>query len=314
MRAAVVRASLTFTPCTANGFAWSRQKASKTSLEWAELFVTLDEKRATGVEDFVARVDVDVRERFGQIEDSTDRDIEADAAQQAAEDDQVFDEVARHRQAGLKTHLEGGSKTRLYQLSSGQRALKQTCESLAANRFDVVLRLEHHAERVLDGGDVEDLSIERGERGDPVERLGDAGNLVQLDATQLVHERRDLPRQLLRRLRHARVDDRHLLLERRVLDPLIQAAALQRVVDLARAVGGEDHERRRRRAHGSQFGDRDLELGQQLEQVSLELFVGAIDLVDQQDDRTRALGIDRLQQRPLEQKRSRYTGRAAQPT
>ena len=70
--------------------------------EWAELFMALDEERATGVEDFVARVDVDVRERFGQIEDSTDGDVEADAAQQPAERDQVFDE-SRHRQAGLKT-------------------------------------------------------------------------------------------------------------------------------------------------------------------------------------------------------------------
>ncbi len=48
-------------------------------------------------------------------------------------------------------------------------------------------------------------------------------------------------------------------------------------------------------------GNRDLELRQQLEQVALELLVGAIDLVDQQDRRPRPRRVDRLQQRPLDQ-------------
>jgi hypothetical protein len=64
-------------------------------IERAELFVTLDQERATGVEDFVARLDVDVGERLGQIENSADRDIEANAAQESAEDNQVLDESSR---------------------------------------------------------------------------------------------------------------------------------------------------------------------------------------------------------------------------
>ena len=71
---------------------------------------------------------------------------------------------------------------------------------------------------------------------------------------------------------------------------------------LARAVGGEDDQRRLGGAHGPQLGNRDLKLRQQLEEESLELLVGAIDLVDQQDGRTRALRIDGLQQRPLDEK------------
>jgi hypothetical protein len=63
--------------------------------ERSELFMTLNEECATSVEDFVACVDVDVRERFGEIEDTTDGNVEADAAQQAPEDDQVFDEAPR---------------------------------------------------------------------------------------------------------------------------------------------------------------------------------------------------------------------------
>ena len=49
----------------------------------------------------------------------------------------------------------------------------------------------------------------------------------------------------------------------------------------------------------AELGDRDLEVAQQLEQHRLELLVGLVDLVDQQDD---GLGDgDRLQQRPGEQ-------------
>ena len=54
-------------------------------------------------------------------------------------------------------------------------------------------------------------------------------------------------------------------------------------------------------ADGAELGNRDLKLGQQLEQEALELLVGAIDLVDQQHRRARALRIDRLQQRTLDQ-------------
>ena len=86
-RAAVVRASLTVAPCIANGLAWSRQNASKTSSNRRQLLVTLDEQRTTRVKDFVTRVEFDVRERFGQVEDATDGNIEADPSQQPAEDD-----------------------------------------------------------------------------------------------------------------------------------------------------------------------------------------------------------------------------------
>ena len=56
-------------------------------------------------------------------------------------------------------------------------------------------------------------------------------------------------------------------------------------------------------------GMRDLEFRQELEQVALELFVRAIDLVDQQHGRTRASRVDRLEQRPLDQESFRCTAR-----
>ena len=50
-----------------------------------------------------------------------------------------------------------------------------------------------------------------------------------------------------------------------------------------------------------QFGNRHLEVGQHLEQVGFERFVGAVEFVDQQHRRDAIVRVDRLQQRPLEQ-------------
>ena len=52
-----------------------------------------------------------------------------------------------------------------------------------------------------------------------------------------------------------------------------------------------------------QLGDRDLEVGEQLEQEGLELVVGAVDLVDEQDDG--AVGLERLEQRAAQQEAPR---------
>lgn len=62
-------------------------------LESLQLFMTLNEECTTGVEHLVAHRDVDMPESFGEIEDPSDRDVEADAAQQPAEDDQILDET-----------------------------------------------------------------------------------------------------------------------------------------------------------------------------------------------------------------------------
>jgi hypothetical protein len=70
-------------------------------------------------------------------------------------------------------------------------------------------------------------------------------------------------------------------------------------VQLAGAVGGHDDEWASLGLHGSQLGDGDLEVREELEQEGLELVVGAVDLVDQQDDR--ALVQQRLEQRPAQQ-------------
>ena len=48
-------------------------------------------------------------------------------------------------------------------------------------------------------------------------------------------------------------------------------------------------------------GHGDLEVGEHLQQERLERLVGAVELVDQQHRRARRIGLERLQQRPLDQ-------------
>ena len=99
---------------------------------------------------------------------------------------------------------------------------------------------------------------------------------------QLLHDGDHLAGQLGRHLGRAGADDLDLALEARVVDPVVEAAPLERVVQLAGAVGGEHHERRGRGRHRAELGERHLLGRQHLEQERLELVVGPVDLVDQQ--------------------------------
>src|SRR5436305_15200947 len=94
-------------------------------------------------------------------------------------------------------------------------------------------------------------------------------------------------------------DDLELVLELRVVEPEIESPPLQRLSQLARVVGGEQHDRLCSRLDPAELRDADLKVAQELEQHRLELLVGLVDLVDQQDDRLRAR--DRSHQWPLKQ-------------
>ena len=82
---------------------------------------------------------------------------------------------------------------------------------------------------------------------------------------------------------------------------MVEAAALQRVVDLAGAVGGDDDDGRRGGADRAELGDRHLVVGEDLEQVGLEGLVGAVEFVDQQHRRPGGIGIERLKERPADE-------------
>ena len=82
-----------------------------------------------------------------------------------------------------------------------------------------------------------------------------------------------------------------------IIDPLIQAAAADRVVHLPRPVAGQHDDGRHGGADGAVFRDGDLEVGQQFQQERLERLVGAVQLVDQQHG-GRLVRVDGGQQRP----------------
>src|SRR5262249_42171111 len=79
-------------------------------------------------------------------------------------------------------------------------------------------------------------------------------------------------------------------------DMQMQAAPLQRVAEIALAVGGEDHRRRCDGGDGAELGDRHLEVGKDFQQQRFKLGVGLVDFVDQENAAARLL--QRLQQRP----------------
>ena len=150
--------------------------------------------------------------------------------------------------------------------------------------------------------------MERGQGLRPVERLGHAGHLGQSDGPHRLHEARDLTRQALVHPRHLPGDDAHFLLEAREVDPEVEAPAPEGIGELADAVRGQDDVGRLRRLDGADLGDGDLELGEDLEQESLELLIGPVDLVDEEDGRRSRLA-DGLEEGALDEKGRREDGR-----
>ena len=70
----------------------------------------------------------------------------------------------------------------------------------------------------------------------------------------------------------------------------------------ARAIGGDDDDRRVRRFNGAELRHSDLEVGKHFQKECFEGLVGAVDFVDQQHRRAGRIGLKRLQKRPLDQK------------
>ena len=59
------------------------------------MIVSLYEQCAASVEHLVSHINVDMGQRFGELEDAPNGYLEAKAPKNAPEDDEVFDEVAR---------------------------------------------------------------------------------------------------------------------------------------------------------------------------------------------------------------------------
>ncbi len=164
----------------------------------------------------------------------------------------------------------------------------------ATGPLEVALVLHDHVERRGQHVGGELLDPEHGQGAGPVDGLGDARRLAQLQLAQAAH---DVDEALGQRLGEAGVlgaDDLQLAAGVGVVEEQVQAAPLQRRGQVAGVVGGEDDVGQVLRRDRADLGDGDLELREQLEQDRLQRLVGAVDLVDQQHDGLG--GADRLQQ------------------
>ena len=88
----------------------------------------------------------------------------------------------------------------------------------------------------LDDAGVQVEDAERLQRRGPIERFRDPRRLIEREPADFVYEAHHLLAQFPADLRHTRMDDLQLLFHVWVFDPVIQAAALERITEFARAV------------------------------------------------------------------------------
>ncbi len=72
-------------------------------------------------------------------------------------------------------------------------------------------------------------------------------------------------------------------------------------MDFARAIRGDDDDRGALCLDSADFGNGDLEIRQDLQQIGFERFIGSIQFVDEQHGRFAGLRVQCLQQRPADQ-------------
>jgi hypothetical protein len=116
-------------------------------------------------------------------------------------------------------------------------------------------------------------------------------------------------------IRHLQPDDLQLVGRRGKIDEEVQTAALEPIGELAGVVRGEDDERDVLGPDGPELLHRHLEVREHLEQEGLELGLGLVDLVDEQDDRLIGLspgsgrgGTETRRTRPPGRRSSRLEG------
>src|SRR4051812_45666553 len=127
---------------------------------------------------------------------------------------------------------------------------------------------------VAEGLLVDVLGAEQEQRARPVDRLRDRGWLLEVELADELDELHELARDLVVEVGRVQVHDLELVLERGVVEPQIEAAALERLGELAGVVGGQQHHGVRARLDAAQLGDGDLEVAEDLEEHRLELLVG----------------------------------------
>src|SRR2546427_2522151 len=175
------------------------------------------------------------------------------------------------------------------------RSLREDLVQRALHTLEILLVLDQHRQRGLEELRVQLPGVEDHERARPVERLRDRRELAEVHRANLLDGGNDRPGQMLGDFRHLQADDLQLVGRRRKVDEQMQAPAFESVGELPGVVRRQDDERDVLGPHRSELGHRHLEVREHLEQERLELGLGLVDFVDEQDDRL--LGQDRREER-----------------
>ena len=77
------------------------------AIEDRDLIVTMDEERAAGVIDLVARAEIDVLQRVSHVDQTADVHVDSGAPQQPAEDDEIMLEVGQASAASQLPYRAG---------------------------------------------------------------------------------------------------------------------------------------------------------------------------------------------------------------
>ena len=146
--------------------------------------------------------------------------------------------------------------------------------------------LEQNASGVAHHLGVECQCVQRNQGLGPFHALGNTGGALESAgkglAAQAVDHGSHLLRQRLAGERHLGTDDFELALALGVVEPVVQAAALDRVIEFAGAVAGEDGHRLELRADGADLRHAHLVFTQVFEQKGLKRLVSAVHLVNQE--------------------------------
>ena len=149
-------------------------------------------------------------------------------------------------------------------------------EALRASEILILPVLQDRAHCEINGIRIEGLDAEQGRRVHPVNGLGYPRRLLHVEAAEPFNCSRDLGSEIGRRLRHPQPYDLDGMLKARVVDPVVQAAPFECIVQVAGSVRSKDDDRGDLRSQGADFGHGDRGFGEHLEQEGLELLVGSL--------------------------------------